>query len=282
MDTFASRTLVLGGMLLAVTAGRAQADDKADALEKATAAYEAQSAGDYDAADALYREAYCLDPDPATVFNLGTLERARKHDADAAAFFRRYLDEAPDGDYAGDAKALLKLLKKATGGDATIECAVAEPDPPDVTPPPVDAGPDGGDQVEPPRELPRDTPAPATGSGGGGLRWAGIATIGAGAALLGVGGYFGVVAKGHSDAISDKREGAWTDELLARQAAGEKAERNQLIFLVAGGAVAVTGIVLTVLGGTSSGGAREGATVTALTVTPLGADGGGVVLAGRY
>lgn len=268
---------------MVAASGRAHADAKDDALEKATEAYEAQSAGDYERADALYREAYCLDPDPATVFNLGTLERARKHDADAAAFFRRYLDEAPGGDYAGDAKALLKLLKKATGGDATIECATPEPDPPDVTPPPVDVDPDGGEPVDPPRELPRDRPAPASGGGGGGaLRWAGIATMGAGAALLGVGGYFGVVAKGHSDAISDKRDGAWTDELLARQAAGEKAERNQLIFLVAGGAVAVTGIVMTVLGGKSSGGAREGATVTALTVTPLGSDGGGVVLSGRY
>lgn len=267
---------VLGVGLTGAGAAHAGADDdaddrKAEALETATRAFEAQEAGDLDAADRLYREAYCLDDDPQTVFNLATVARSQQRDGDAAALFQRYLDEAPDGELAPDAKAILKTMTKVPRGDDQIVC------PKRVAPPPTDLPP-----VEPTRhghDPVDDAPPTTRASSGGALRWVGVATTVVGVGLLAGGGYFALEAKGHSDAISSNT-GPWTDALLARQQQGEDAAATARVLGIAGGALAITGIVLAVVGGPSDDAPPRR---DRLTLAPMAsATGGGLVLSGGF
>lgn len=270
------RELLGVGVLVATlgTASTAHADAKADALAIATEAYEAQERGDLNAADRLYREAYCLDPDPTTVFNLATVARDQQRTGDAAALFQRYLEEAPGGEMAPDAKAILKTLTKVARGDDQIVCPKHVDTPPPTDVPPVE--PNRHDYQTPPSEV-RAAPTQAT--RGGTLRWVGVATTVVGLGVLGGGGYFALQAKGHSDAISNNT-GPWTDELLARQQQGEDAASMAKVLFIAGGAVVVTGVVLTIVGGPSS---DDGDRSDGVALAPmLTASGGGFVLAGGF
>jgi tetratricopeptide (TPR) repeat protein len=218
---------------------------------------------------ALYEEAYCLIPEPALVYNIGTAYQEAGRAAEAQRYFRLYLKVAPGGELAGDAKAAIKALGGA-GAKATdvaaITCKPAAPPCPDgavrvdgecpaAAAPPAScptgevlvgdrcmtALADGGGGA------PGGTTEGTVSRGGRGLFYAGVATTGIGAVGLGVGIYFGLKAKDASDAISANM-GDWTPELLAKEQEGKDAERNQIIFTAVGGAALAGGLVMIWLG----------------------------------
>ncbi|MEZ4368551.1 MAG: hypothetical protein R2939_20065 [Kofleriaceae bacterium] len=247
-----------------------------EALEIARRAFAEQQRKNYVEADRLYRQAYCRYPDPQTVFNLATVARSRGEVQSAAELFTLYLELDPNGPLSGDARVILgKLGVKGTLTSASIACAkrptptsidpVDEPDPP-VTAKPIDPTP------------PPPPPAPRASTGGGALRWVGLATTIVGLGAAGGGVYFGLEAQRHSDNITNNT-GPWTPELLAEQQLGEDAERNQIILLSAGGVATVAGVIMMIVGWPDDDERPRGG----VAVTPLVQPGvGGLVLSGGF
>jgi tetratricopeptide (TPR) repeat protein len=249
-----------------------------------------QSKRDYDGAVGKYKAAYCLIPEPALVYNIGTAYQEASRGAEAASYFRLYLKIAPSGDLASDAKAAVKELKDKTGSVGQIVCEA--PKPPEPTCGPDEDLVDGACKARPPTCVPpqelvagRCMAVLSAGSEGGGgghrnnkLFYGGLGAAGAGAVALTVGIVYGIKAKNASDALSNHTSGPWTQELLDKEKAGKDAERNQIIFTVVGGALVAGGAVMVVLGLRHHGGDE-----TATSVVPwLDADGAGVALTGSY
>src|SRR5258706_3386789 len=108
--------LAIGAFAVAIAvAGVARAQPSADVQTKATElvndGIKLQSKRDFDGAVGKYKAAYCLIPEPALVYNIGTAYQEASRAAEAASYFRLYLKIAASGDLAGDAKAAIKALK---------------------------------------------------------------------------------------------------------------------------------------------------------------------------
>src|SRR5262245_50519216 len=83
-----------------------------------------QEKGDVTGAVELYKQAYCLVPEPLLVYNIGTAFQKANKVADAIAHFRLYLKIAPAGESASDAKNAIEQLKKEASPSAKgIEAA---------------------------------------------------------------------------------------------------------------------------------------------------------------
>jgi hypothetical protein len=249
----------------AVTAGaQPSAEVQAKATELVNEGIKLQSKRDYDGAVAKYKAAYCLIPEPALVYNIGTAFQEASRNSEAASYFRMYLKVAASGDLAPDAKAALKALKDKSSSVGIIQCEVEKPRPPEpvcadgaapvdgVCPAPVPA-------CEPPMELlgnkcvaVLDTRTGTEGSGKSGrnktLLYAGFGAAGAGAISLGLGIMFGLKAQDASDKLTAHTSGPWTQELLDLQKEGKDAERNQIIFTTVGGVLVAGGAVMVVFG----------------------------------
>jgi hypothetical protein len=273
--------------------------DEAKARELVNRAIALQAKHDIDGAVALYRQAYCLIPEPALVYNIGTAYQVGDRPADAMSYFKLYLKVAPTGELAADTKTAMKALTPHVptdqGEPAVIKCQTApEPTPicvngakpvdgvcPVLASPPCPdgeelqdgtcvarilggAGDAGGDRKQPGQNRT--------------LLYAGVATAGAGAVALGFGIMFGIKAKDASDALSNNDMG-WTQELLDQEKAGKDAERNQIIFTVVGGTAVVGGVVMVVLGLRT--GSSESSAAARLVPWFSGGDAG-VALTGRY
>jgi hypothetical protein len=295
--------IVVGMLGLATTSTMAQAEPDEETQRKAGDLVQRgialQGKQDTAGAVALYEEAYCLIPEPALVYNIGTAYQEAGRAGEAQRYFRLYLKVAPGGELAGDAKAAIKSLggpgAKATDV-AAITCKPAAPPCPDgaarvdgecpaAAPTSCPAGEvvvgdrcmtalaDGGGGA------PGGTTEGTVSRGGRGLFYAGVATTGIGAVGLGVGIYFGLKAKDASDAISENM-GDWTPELLAKEQEGKDAERNQIIFTAVGGAALAGGLVMIWLG-LRDGGDDESAEAARFTPYVSG-DRAGFAVTGRY
>jgi hypothetical protein len=260
--------VILGVGQAAIAVAQPSSADQARAGDMVNKAIQLQSKHDIDGAVALYKQAYCLIPEPALVYNIGTAYQEGNQAAEALSYFRMYLKVAPQGDLVADAKTSIKTLTpqapKGSNAIATISCE--KPTPPKPAPVCID-GAAPIDNVCPPTSCPSGTElrgnacvasevlAPGSGTTEGTvsagpsrkLFYAGIGTAGAGAVALGVGIYFGVKAQNASDALSNNM-GGWTPALLAKYQEGEDAERNQIIFTIVGGAAVAGGAVMIVLG----------------------------------
>jgi hypothetical protein len=285
--------LLAVAVAIAASAASALAQPSAEAQAKATElvndGIKLQSKRDYDGAVAKYKAAYCLIPEPALVYNIGTAYQEGSRNGEAAAFFRLYLKVAPSGDLTADAKSALKSLKDKSSTVGEIEC---EP----VTPPqPVcidGAAPVGGvcpapaPVCEPPMELRGGACVSVMATSDGGtptkrnktLLYAGFGVAGAGAIALGVGIAFGIKAQNASDRLSEHTSGPWTQELLDLQEEGANAERNQIAFTVVGGALVAGGAVMIVLGMRK----HEVKESSAQVVPWISGDQAGLSLTGRY
>jgi len=111
------------------------------------------------------------------------------------------------------------------------------------------------------------------------LRQAGLITMGAGALALVVGVKYGLDAKSANDALSDHTTGAWTDELLARQQEGDRAERRMAYLTGIGAGALLTGGILYVLGRRESD--RERPARLGLR-SSFGASHAAIALVGRF
>lgn len=214
-----------------------------------------KDAGDFDAAASEYQKAYALVPHPVLFFNLAQVYRLGGDKVKALDYYERYVVEDPTGRASRQARQFIEQLRR----EIERERGPGEPAQPE---------PSGGPDAEPgPSAGPVGSVSRSTPQAGRGLRIAGLASAGVGLIAIGVGVKFGLDARSISNDINAHASGEWPEELLARQADGERAERNMFILTGAGAAAIAAGGLLYYLGHS----ARRDATERPVSVTPVAA-----------
>ncbi|HTM19076.1 MAG TPA: hypothetical protein VL172_01160 [Kofleriaceae bacterium] len=219
-----------------------------------------QARKQYRVAALSYLEAYSLVEAPILLFKLSEIYQARGEYEWALAGYRTYLKLDPEGSSVDAAEAAAKELdarrvadfkahKKPPEGDPEVDpTAVFDPLPPVVIekpkPKPRPRPPKPRPKVIEPIEHHQDEGA---GHPGRTLRWSGYASAGLGAVLLAVGFKYGIDASSASSDLSNK-EGAWDLNDRNKITAGEKAEKNQILFTLLGTAAVGAGSALWWLG----------------------------------
>lgn len=268
----ALRLVLVVSLALCGTAPLARAQEKAsptearrrEASEHVQRGDALKESGDHAAAAREYQKAYALVPHPVLIFNLAQVYRLGGDRERAIEHYERYLVADPNGRASRQARQFADQLRRElererTGGEQAGTRAGSR----------SGQAPAGTTTVS--RSAERPTP-------GRGLRLGGMVSAGAGLVAIGIGVKFGLDARGISDDIDAHTDGEWPEELLARQADGERAERNMFILTGAGAAALVAGGVLYYFGQRAR---REGED-PAVAVTPVTGGGLGVVFSGEF
>ena len=263
-----------------------QKQDMKQLYERATRAYDV---GKYNEAIEEYQKAYEIGGDPPMLYNIAQAYRLNDQPGEALRFYRRYLQRAPNARNREDVERKIAELEKIVEDRRKAAAAVAPP--PVVAPPPAPA-PAPVTSPSAPVASPA-TPAPegaGTAAGGVGAQtppaedegpsrarkivsWS---LIGVGVATLGTGIVFGIMAKQKSNSVSDMSNLADKVRFDPNLEHDGKVYNNLFLGLgIAGAAVAVTGTILVLTGGSSAEAApaaTPSATTARATVTPwLGA-----------
>lgn len=222
------------------------ADAKDDAaLERAMEVYESGKAhfqkAEYEEALADFQEASTLFASPDFQYNIGRCYEELDRYEDAVRAFEIYLRAKPNAADAGDVRerigrlrGLIEAQKQAEQNEEDAQSEEADAPPPVVAQPPV-----------------QDEPAPPPGRA---MVISGSVLIGLGAALgLGGGIGLGFMARERSDELDEIQTGGNPQDATLADAqeiedAGRSAEIGQIATAAAGGAIAIGGVVLLVLG----------------------------------
>jgi tetratricopeptide (TPR) repeat protein len=265
----------------------AQKQEMKQLYEKATRAYDV---GKYNEAIEDYQKAYEIGGDPPMLYNIAQAYRLNDQPSEALRFYRRYLQRAPSARNREDVERKIAELEK-TVEERRKAAAAATPPPvatPPLTPPPppvpapTPAPAAGPPQPNPAPTTPSATPggetpaAPAAEEGSRTLKVVGWSLAGVGV-LCGAGAVVtGLLAKGKSNDVMNMsmQGGVVFDPNLQHSG---KLYNNLTIGLgIAGGALAVTGVILALVSGPSSSGeapAQENSTPNSApnTTPPAGA-----------
>lgn len=302
-------------MFGAVTTARAEDEKTRRAkvhYQQGKAYYDAKA---YDLAIEEYLAAYQLMPLPELHFNVAQAYRLMGDEKKALEYYRLYLEAAPNGRAAPEAREHVKVLTEKvieearkrpellgpnggnvdTGpGPARTEPAKTEPtktEPaktePTETEPAKTSGETATDETgagprrvalapQPDADLVKSAPA---GGRGKGLRIAGLATAGVGLVAVGLGIKYGLDASSLSSELSD-HTGPWTQDLLDKEAQGKSANTKFIVLTGVGAVAVIGGGVLYVLGRKQ---AADSAGSRALSLYPVvGPDGATVTLGGSF
>jgi hypothetical protein len=224
----------LGGTAQAMQLTPAQKAEMKLHYEKATRAYDVQK---YNEAVDEYQKAYEIGGDPAMLYNVAQSYRLADQLTDALRFYRRYLQRSPNARNRDDVERKIADLEKTVEDRRKAAAATA---PPPVTPAPP---------VTPPPPAPE---TPVVDEGSPGLRVAGIvvASIG-GAALIGA-AVTGKLAQSKGETLSeDSSKGKTFDPSL--ESSGKTLNKVAIASVIAGGALAVTGVILILVSGGGDG-----------------------------
>lgn len=192
---------------------------------------------EYPEAIAAFKEAYRLMSEPLFLYNIAQSYRLSNDCANAYTFYKTYLRDAPkDPDRAKIENWIVEL-------EPCAKAAAAKPIEP-VTPP----GDKPADPVKP-ADAPITTtgevvvlPPPPPPAPRNNLRIAGLATLGGGVVLAGIGIAFSVRAtNAASDLEAACKTGCDAGAVAAIDDRGTSAQRNATIFYIAGGAAAAVG-----------------------------------------
>lgn len=236
---WASLLCASGVALAAVATAEAAPAPSPEALERAKAASDrgrsAHERGQYDRAVDAYQEAYVLAPSPGILFNLAQAYRLKGDCDNAVLMYRGYLSTRP----------VLQLRQVAEAHLATVEqCASSavmgeRPAPGGWL---ADSSAKGSSEAHPGRAL----------------RRGGIATAIGGGLLLGLGGYFAYRASDMNDQVEERyRRGAPWHELRDLNDRGDRYDSLAVGLAIAGGAAAVTGGALYMVGWRQAERARQ-------------------------
>ena len=270
---------LLVAALILCAAGPARADDEVATYRAAVADGERRfHAEDFAGARAAFERAYAIHPEALLLFNIASTFRREGEDALAVQHYQRFLEEAR----AGDPR---RALAVRTIAELEARIAAREPEPEPEPEPAPDAEPDPDPAPDPASEHDHEHDHEherAGRSSGAVLRWAGVAT---GAGALGAFALSYLAARDARDAEDDLERLApaegWDRAQSDLYARGVAASRRALLWGVAGGALAATGIVLFAVG-LQQGADRDdddGGASLALTPTPGGA---ALTLTARY
>lgn len=139
------RSLVWGVALAAALASPAAADQTA-AEAHYGAGEKKYVAGDYAGAARDFLKAYELDADPAYLFNIAQAYRLAKDCANAATYYRTFLDSVPDAPNAGAVRDYLVEMETCVKASTVSPLAAT----PVATPPPVPEPPPPPPPLPPP------------------------------------------------------------------------------------------------------------------------------------
>ncbi len=211
--------------------------------------------GEHDLAIEKLKIALALGGDASANYYLGRAYEAKDELAQAVYYLQTFLDakSRKHRHLRNDAEKRVAALKKKLddAADTTTEPA---PEPPPEPPPPAPAPKPDVAPAPAPVVTPEPEPSPGPRQdqphGMTGMRMAGLATLGAGVLLAGTGGYFAYVAHDRSNQLSDLFAGGatWDNSYNDLYDQGKAAQRNARILIGIGGAAAITGAVLVVLG----------------------------------
>jgi hypothetical protein len=231
--------------------------------ERATRAYDV---GKYNEAIEEYQKAYEIGGDPPMLYNIAQAYRLNDQPNEALRFYRRYLQRAPGARNREDVERKIAELEK-TVEDRRKAAAAATPPPltaPPLTPPAPSPTPAPSPApVAPTAPAPSATVAtpgsatpatPAEEGSGRTLRIVGWSLVGAGV-LAGAGAVVtGLMARGKSnDVMNMSTEGGVVFDPNLEHSG--KLYNNMMIgFSIAGGALAVTGAILVIVGSSGSSG----------------------------
>jgi tetratricopeptide (TPR) repeat protein len=276
--------LVAVAMLCATAAAEPRGSARARAAARFKQGQEFFKAHDYEHAIVEYEAAYQLSSEPALIFNIALCHDRAERPAQALAAFQRYLELAPSGEVADEARADVARLTPIVEAILARRAAEAAERAQQAHRVEAERAAAAAAAAEASRERARSEAAHhAMAQRSAELahraqieRWSGLALGAAGAVALGVGIKFGLDARAAASAITDHR-GPWTDSALAREAAGRSAQTRMLVFTSLGSAAAIGGSVLYVIGRGHDTAARR----VRLELQPT-SSGGVVTLSGRF
>jgi hypothetical protein len=230
--------------------------------EKATRAYDV---GKYNEAIEEYQKAYEIGGDPPMLYNIAQAYRLNDQPGEALRFYRRYLQRAPSARNREDVERKIAELEKSVEEHRKAAAAATPPPlppPPLTTSPAATPAPVPAPAVGPPAPV-APAPAPIVTPGtetppvmvetgpSQGRQIAAWSLIGAGV-LCGAGAVVtGLIAHGKSNDVTKmSAAGAVFDPNIQHDG---KLFNNVTIGLgIAGGALAVTGVIVLLTGGSSS------------------------------
>lgn len=260
-------TRVLSLTLLALLTATAAAQPKPDASALEASGNKHFELAEYDAAINDFKEAFRISDEPGYLYNIAQAYRLKKDCRESSTFYKTYLRRLPNAPNAA------KIRERITEMD---KCAETQPVAPVVTAPttpttptttgPTATGPTTAQPTEP-LDQPEEPEAPVANNRGW-MKWSGIAAFGVGAIGAGLGVKFMMDGRSANDDLAAKCKFSCTGaEAKAIEDDGKAANRNAVIFGVAGGALVATGVVLFVLsrGGSSSSAHEEPAVSLQLT-----------------
>jgi tetratricopeptide (TPR) repeat protein len=190
-------------------------------------------AGNWDDAIVEFRAAWELVHAPDLLFSIGLAMDKKGDVRGALQSFKKYLELAPNGGAANEAREMVVKLKPRVDAldadDAKRDAAKRETE---------------RLQRERDERTARDQRDAVARKRARMKRWTGIGIATVGAVLLGLGAKFGIDARDASNELEAHTMGNWTDALLAKQSEGKSAEKKMFAFTALGGVSVVGGGVL--------------------------------------
>jgi tetratricopeptide (TPR) repeat protein len=255
---------------------QSQKDEVKLHYQRATRAYDLQK---YTEAIDEYQKAYEISGDPPMLYNIAQAYRLADQPAEAARYYRRFLQRMPNARNREDVERKIADQEKLAEQRKKIEPVAPPPPPPPPTKPPpiVEVKPPPPETVKPPPPPPPPPPAEPSHA----RAVVGWSLLVAGVIADGVAGYEAYRAKQKGDQLtSDSQKGKVFDPSL--ETSGKNANIAAIALGIGGTALAVTGIIVLATGGSSPEEAEKPATpVARLTLTPwisAGLVGGGARL----
>lgn len=224
--------------------------------------------GDYPAARRYFQMGYQIHQDPVLLFNIASTYRRESKRELALRFYRRFLAEA-------DKKDSLRALALKTVAELNSELEAMQKEEKREEPRARESRPVAEPRVAPAAAVVAERPA-AEAHPGRGFRWA---AAGAGVAAV---ASFALAWRAGSQARSAQNyletlpaDQPWDQAQAEAYQDGESANRRALLFAIAGGSLAATGVVLFTVGHLQG---RE----ASVSAAPAASGGGSVVLSGRF
>lgn len=265
---------------LALTAGAAHAQAPAPAPNPAADAALAEGRRlydlqEWDQAIAKFKEAYALREEAAALFNIAQSYRLKGDCAQAANFYKTFKRKFPAEKNMAKVEKFIVEMDVCAKNTTTSTTDPTKTDPTKTDPTKTDPTKTDPTKTDPTKTDPTKTePTKASGSGGGGaLRVAGYATMGAGGAGLIVGVVFGVKARSEARAAEALGDGdEWKPAIEDR---GLRYQRVAVISLISGGVLVAGGVAMYLLSRESS------SERSSVTIAPT-SDGAQLVWGGSF
>ncbi len=268
--TVATGLLLAPGRAHALQLSPAQKAEMKAHYEKATRAYDL---GKYQEAVDEYQKAYEIGGDPPMLYNIGQSYRLNDQPSEAIRFYRRYLQRSPNARNREDVERKISELEKLIDERRKAAAAVTPP-PPTNTPPPVTVAPPPPPPLPPPPVMPPPPPPPSPAR-----KVVGWSMIGAGLIADGVAVYEALRAKQKADQLTrDSNDPSHPVFDPSVESAGKSANLAAIVLGISGTAVAVTGAIILMTGGSSDAGGTQTARVSFTPWISGGLLGGGARL----